>query len=416
MTTIVENQSSSAELFVGAIGSSANVVPSIEALRYHLEEHPDEFAVVLGASVDLTAAINLADTLRVTRPALSVILLRQRVDSSVLAEAMRAGMREVVEERDLTGLSLAVRRSQALYEALTAAQAGSVQAVRGRLITVFSPKGGVGKTTVSTNLAVALSEMGHHVCLVDLHLALGDAGLLLQLSPIHTITEALAIVGDIGPEDLRPLLTKYSDNLHVLLAPASPERNDPIGRHLVGKILATLKHSFDYIVVDTPPGFDDHVLQAFDESDLLLLLLTPTLPALKAAKVTLETLELLNFARDKVRIVVNRENAKVGFSPSDIEETLKSNIFASIPTEATEVPASMNRCEPIVTSLPRNAASQAFVSLAGDCTQAIPKVTANTSMSSSDRANSSDRRVNGSDRRANGSDRRSRFRRRVASA
>lgn len=409
MTTIVESQSSSAEMFVGAIGSSATVVPSIEALRYHLEEHPDEFAVVLGASVDLTAAMSLADTLRVTRPTLSVILLRPRVDSSVLAEAMRAGMREVVEERDLTGLSLAVRRSQVLYEALTAAHVGSVEAASGRLITAFSPKGGVGKTTLSINLAVALSEMGHRVCLVDLHLALGDVGILLQLAPVHTITEALAIVGDIGPDDLQPLLTKYSDNLHVLLAPTSPERNDPIGRHLIGKILATLKHSFDYVVVDTPPAFDDHVLQAFDESDLLLLLLTPTVAALKAAKVTSETLELLNFPREKTRVVVNRENAKVGFSTADIEATLKSEIFASIPTEATEIPASMNRGEPIVTSVPRNPASQAFVSLARDCVEAIPQVTSTTDRAPSDR-------TNGRDRKLNDNDGRSRFRRRVKSS
>ncbi|MBA3266176.1 MAG: AAA family ATPase [Nocardioidaceae bacterium] len=372
MTTIVESRTASAELFVGAIGPSAEVVPSVDALRHHLEQRPDEFAVVLGAGVNLTAAVSLADTLRVTRPALSVILLRQRVDSSVLAEALRSGMREVVEERDLTGLSLAVRRSQSLYEALTAAHSGHQESAPGRLITVFSAKGGVGKTTVSTNLAVALSDAGHKVCLVDLDLAFGDVAITLQMSPVHTISEALAIVGDIGSEELRPLLTKYSANLSALLAPTSPELSEPIGRHLIGKILTTLKQSFDYIVVDTPPAFDEHVLQAFDESDLLLLLVTPVLPALKAAKVTLETFDLLNFPRDKSRIVLNGYNPKIGLSPSDIETALKSEIFVSIPTEPTEVPASMNRCEPIVTSHPRNPASQAFVALARKCVEVVP--------------------------------------------
>src|SRR6187200_84444 len=152
MTTIVESQPSNAELFIGAIGTEAEVVISIDALRHHLETRPDEFAVVLGPGVNLQAAVSLADTLRVTRPALSVILLRLRVDTSVLAEALRSGMREVVEERDLTGLSLAVRRAQSLYRALTAEQSGRAENTHGRLITVFSAKGGVGKTTVSTNL------------------------------------------------------------------------------------------------------------------------------------------------------------------------------------------------------------------------------------------------------------------------
>src|SRR3954470_5548625 len=163
MTTIVESQPSSAELFVGAIGADSEVVSSIDALRHHLEHRPDEFAVVLGPGVDLKAAVNLADGLRVTRPALSVILLRPRVDAGVLTEALRSGMREVLEDRDLTGLSLAVRRAANLHRALTSDRRGTSGNAQGRLVTVFSAKGGVGKTTVSTNLAVALSGMGQRV-------------------------------------------------------------------------------------------------------------------------------------------------------------------------------------------------------------------------------------------------------------
>lgn len=377
MTTIVESQSSSAELFVSAIGATAEVVESIEALRHHLDQRPDEFAIVLGPSVNLKAAMSLADTLRVTRPALSVILLRNRVDTTVLAEALRSGMREVVEERDLTGISLAVRRSQQLYKALIAAQGGHDLSTDGRLITVFSAKGGVGKTTVSTNMAVALAELGHRVCLVDLDLGSGDVAITLQLFPTHTIIDALAIAGDVGPEDLKPLLTKYSDNLYTLLAPNAPELNDSIGRHLIGNILATLKQSFDYVVVDTPPAFDDHVLQAFDESDLLLLLLTLDVPALKNMKITLETLDLINFSSDRYRIVLNRADSKVGLTAGEVEKTLKANISASIPS-TYEVPASINRGEPIVTSLARHPVSQIFLSFARECVQSMDAPTSGT--------------------------------------
>jgi pilus assembly protein CpaE len=366
MTTIVESQSSSAELFVGAIGPDAEVVPSVDALRHHLEGRPDEFAVVLGPSVNLKAAVALADTLRVTRPALSVILLRPRVDTSVLAEALRSGMREVVEERDLTGLSLAVRRGHNLYRVLTANSSGNDQNAQGHIVTVFSAKGGVGKTTVSTNLAVALSGMGQRVCLVDLDLAFGDVAITLQLFPTHSITEAIAVVGDVGPDELRPLLTKYSDTLFTLLAPSAPDPDESLVKLMVGQILATLKQSFDYVVVDTPPAFDDHVLQAFDESDLLFLVLTPDVPALKNLKISIEMLELLNYPHEKYRVILNRAAAKVGLSAGDVEKTLKSPIFASIPS-APEVPAAINRGEPIVTSMPRHPVSQALLAIARDC-------------------------------------------------
>jgi pilus assembly protein CpaE len=369
MTTIVESNSSNAELFVGAIGADAEVVVSIDALRHHLEERPDEFAVVLGPAVNLQAAVNLADTLRVTRPALSVILLRLRVDTSVLAEALRSGMREVVEERDLTGLSLAVRRAHSLFKALSVERSGPAEHAHGRVITVFSAKGGVGKTTVSTNLAVALSGMGQRVCLVDLDLAFGDVAISLQMFPTHTITEVVAIQGEFGIDELRPLLTTYSDTLSALLAPSAPDANEPAVRAIVGSILATLKQGFDYIVVDTPPAFDDHVLQAFDESDLLLLLLTPDIPALKNLKITLEMLDLLNYPRDKCRVVLNRAAAKVGLSAKDVEKTLKTPIFATI-AAAHEVPASINRGEPIVTSMPRHPASQSVQAIARDCVAA----------------------------------------------
>ena len=119
MPTIVERNPANAELLASATGSGTHVVLSLEDLRQHLVEDANEYAVVLGAGVDLEAAAAFASTLRVTRPATSVILVRRRVDTSVLAEALRSGMREVIEERDLPGLSEAVRRAGELWAALS---------------------------------------------------------------------------------------------------------------------------------------------------------------------------------------------------------------------------------------------------------------------------------------------------------
>jgi pilus assembly protein CpaE len=369
MTTIVESQSSKAVLFGGAIGPSAEVVPNIEALRHHLEERPDEYAVVIGPAVDLKAAVALAEGLRVTRPALSVILLRQRVDTSVLAEALRSGMREVVEERDLTGMALAVRRAQGLHHALIAGKVGHGSMEVGKLITVFAAKGGVGKTTVSTNMAVALSTLGQRVCIVDFDLAFGDVAITLKLPPERTISEALGLTGDFGPEEIQPLLTKYSDTLSALLAPKTPDASEDKIRAMSGRVLAALRQTFDYVIVDSPPAFDDQVLQAFDESDLILLVLTPDIPALKNLKITLEMLELLNHSRDRFRVVLNRADAKVGLSTSDVEKALKTGISALIPA-APEVAAAINRGEPVVTAHPRHPASQAFMGIATEWVRA----------------------------------------------
>ena len=123
MTVIVEVDAASAEALQSAVGRRDTVVPGLEQLRRHLDVHPGEYAVVLGPSVDQSAGVALADTLRVTKPALGVILVRRRVDTAVLADALRAGMREVVEERDLTGLNEAVSRAYTLHVALTSSEA-----------------------------------------------------------------------------------------------------------------------------------------------------------------------------------------------------------------------------------------------------------------------------------------------------
>jgi pilus assembly protein CpaE len=265
-----------------------------------------------------------------------------------------------------------VRRAHSLHDALIAGEAGEHQ-VRGHLVTVFSAKGGVGKTTTATNVAVALSQMNYKVCLVDLDLAFGDVGITLQLFPENTIADAVALQADLDAESLDALLTKCSDHLFALAAPASPLARATINAELVGKILASFKQRFDFVVVDSPPAFDDHVLQAFDASDLLLLVLTLDIPALKNIKITLETLDLLNFPREKCRIVLNRADSKVGLSSADVETALKMPIAASI-ASAREVPASVNRGETITMTMPRHPVSQMFTTLAKDCAAAMKQV------------------------------------------
>jgi pilus assembly protein CpaE len=365
MTTICDRDPTILGALHSAIGEAV-ITTSLDQLRQYLDSLPDEDTVVLGPSVEMAAAVRLAETMRVLRPSLGVVLVRQRIDTGVLAEALRAGVREVVDERDLSGLNVAVQRSQMLTAALHQQQSptgGSVRsnaAPRGKVITVFSAKGGCGKTTLATNMAAVLADGGRReVCLVDLDLAFGDVAIALQLFPAHTIADAVPLGAGVDFTALQALLTPHSPGLTTLVAPVEPGSAESIPATLIGHILELLRDHFDYVVVDTPPAFDDQVLTAFDLSDVVALIATLDIPALKNLKLTLETMDLLNYPRDRWRVVLNRSDSKVGLAISEVEKTLRTTIAVQIPS-SRDVPAAINRGVPIVLDDPKHPVSIAI--------------------------------------------------------
>jgi pilus assembly protein CpaE len=370
---IVESTANNADMFLSVTGSGSRVVTNLEELKRTLSDSPEEYAIVIGPTVDLEAAAALADTLRVTRPVVSVILIRRRVDTSVLAEALRSGMREVVDERDLTGLGAAVRRAFEVWQALSGVS-GTAESSRGQLVTVFSPKGGVGKTTLAVNLAVALSDGGaRKVCLVDLDLAFGDVAITLQLFPVRTIADAVHLESGLDFPVLEPLLTEYRDGVYALVAPVQPDAKDTISPALVGRILDLLKSHFDNVVVDSAPAFDEYVLQAVDETDEMVLVTTLDVPTLKNVKIAVETLDLLNFPKAKRHLVLNRADDKVGLTQDKVESTLGMSVSAAIPT-SNHVAHATNSGEPIVLAQPKHQVSQAIKKLAVAIAAAAPAV------------------------------------------
>jgi pilus assembly protein CpaE len=363
VTVIVDLDPTAAETLRTALGSDAEVLPSIDALRRHLDANPSEDVVVLGSTVDLHTALGIAENMRLSRPSLGVVLVRRRIDTSILAEALRAGVREVVEERDLPALGVAVRRTHQLSRSLrrtSAAGALDDHLPHGRVVTVFSAKGGCGKTTLATNLAAVLADRGRRqVCLLDLDLAFGDVAIALQLFPVHTIADAIPLGETLDAEGVRSLLTPHSPGLTTLVAPVEPGTASSIPAELITRILTILRESFDYIVVDTPPAFDDQVLAAFDQSDIIANLATLDIPAIKNLKLTLETLDLLNFPRERWQILLNRADSKVGLSVHEVEKSLGATIAVQIPS-SRDVPAATNRGVPIVLDQPRHPVSLAI--------------------------------------------------------
>lgn len=363
MTVIVSLDHAKGETLRDAIGPDAQIVQSILEVTQHLNDHPAESVIVVAPSVDTEAALRLAESLRVSKPHIGVVLVRQRVDSTLLGEALRCGVRDVVSDRDLAAVSDAVRRARELSVRIrqhSDDDFADADAGTGKIITVFSAKGGCGKTTLSTNLAATLAEGGkRRVCIVDLDLAFGDVSIALQLFPAHTISDAVPLADTLDESGLQALLTPHSPGLFALSAPLEPGQAEQIPGSLVADVLTILKNHFDFVVIDTPPAFTDHVLAAFDASDVYALLATLDIPAIKNLKLSLETLDLLNYPRDKWRIVLNRADSKVGLDVAEVAKTLNVAIAAQIPS-SRDVPASINRGVPITLDEPSHPVSQAI--------------------------------------------------------
>jgi pilus assembly protein CpaE len=360
--------------------------PDLAGLDEHIRNTSNEFAVVIGPSVPSEAAAELAQWARVHRPDLGVILLRHNVDSNALALALRSGMREVVAARDLAGVTTAVQRARSVAsaigqtmmdeaqaaaesaraqaaaevaEAAAAAQA-QAEAPRGKVVTVFSTKGGVGKSLVATNLGVALSNDGHSVCLVDLDVNSGDVAIMLQLTPQQTINDLASFKGVIDEEGISSILTRHSDNLTVVAAPVRLDSLEQASQDDVGKLLDELRRMVDFVVVDTSGMFDDLALCALDRSDCIVLVGTLDIPSLKALKLATSTLEVLNFPKSTWRFVLNRADGKVGLTVDEFEKTLGLKSDSSL-VSSREVLAAVNRGEALVSAYPSHPNTKALV-------------------------------------------------------
>jgi pilus assembly protein CpaE len=341
-------------------------VASPAGVALDLQAHPGTSLVVLGPSVAVDEAVAFAAHERLHRPALGVVLLRDEVALDVLADAIRAGVREVVAVGDPAAVDEACARSLELSRRLGAALPAAEPA-HARIVTVFAGKGGVGKSTVATNLAATLADGGRRrVCLVDLDLQFGDVGILLQLVPERSITDAIAMAGRLDAAALQSLITPYRPGLDALLAPAGPAEGDHVTRDLVREVLAVARSQYDYIVIDTAPYVSDQLLAALDVTDWFVLVITPDLPTLKSVRLTLDMFELLEYPKERRLTLLNRADSEVGLTVADIEKAVGSSMSVLMPS-SRDVPLSVNRGVPLAVDNPAHPVSQAMRRLADRC-------------------------------------------------
>jgi pilus assembly protein CpaE len=355
---------SAGERYRFALGGDAQVLTAAPLVSRALHDNPNVTEIVIGPDVELEQACDLAESARLDRPELGVIMLRHRLDVTALAEALRSGVREVVSADDHSALSDALRRSRALTARL-ATQLGGAQGGRseGKVVTVFSAKGGVGKTTISTNLAAYLAAEGHKTLLIDLDLSFGDVAISMQLTPTTSVMDAVAMSGHLDEGGVAALVTRHErTGLDVICAPADPGDADRIPSTVIQELLRVARLTYEFIIVDTPPSFTEHVLAACDMSNALVLIATLDIPAVKNLRIALDTLDVLGNPKDSRVILLNRADAKVGLSADDVQAAIKAPIAISVPNTIA-VPTSINRGVPIVTDDPGHPASVALKEL-----------------------------------------------------
>lgn len=326
--------------------------------------------VVIGPSMMGRGGFDVVEELTKRRPEVGLVLLVSELTTDVLQHAMRAGVRDVLSAPfDADQLGETVQRvGLTLRPATPKVTAGTeIPGHRGRVITVFSTKGGSGKSVIAANLAVALKKRTPgKVILVDADLQFGDVAVMLKITPQHTIVDAVNARDRIDGTLMQSLLAEHRiSGVEILPAPVEPAFADQISGGDMTKIIGALRTIADYIVVDTPAYFNDVVLALLDDSDDIVLVAGMDIPNIKNVKVGLSTLRLLNTPISKIKLVLNRANSKVKLDVAEVEKALQLKADCLVPSDII-VPQSVNKGLPAILEAPKSPVSRAIEQLAED--------------------------------------------------
>jgi len=329
-----------------------------EALHWLRDSAADMLLVACAGYSD--RALLLLDAVSRQNPELAVVVLGHGSPNGFLRRAFEAGADDIV--------MLPASRDQVRFEIskLLARKQGTeapVSADHSRLVCVLGPKGGTGKTLTATNLAVSLSQRGERVSLVDLDLQFGDVALCLGLPPEKTVYDLAQSPGALDYDKLDAFLATHSSGVRTLIAPRRPDQASAVGAELLREVYSILRNRFDWVIIDTPPGFTAEVITSIDSStDVVMVGMLDSL-SLKNTKLGLETLELMKYDPDRIYLLLNRAHSRVGISQSDVEAVLGRTPDVFIPSDR-EIPRTVNEGIPIVVARPQSEPAEAFARLA----------------------------------------------------
>jgi pilus assembly protein CpaE len=338
-----------------------------EAVGLVREARPD--VIVVSLEEPVARALKSIEALAIAAPDVPAVVVSSLADKEYLRRAMVAGARDFVGH-PLTQDELAKTISTVVeVERKRRALSNDVleNGQRGELISVFAGKGGVGKTTLATNLAVAMAvetKQKQKVAIVDFDLLLGDVAIMLDVTPERTVSDLVPLIDKLDPELLRSFLHVHSSGVKVLCAPTRVEDGEQLNPERVRRILDVLARTFDYVIVDLPRAFDDRVVTALDMSNLVLLVANYDVPCLKSTRVVLDTLRSWRYSEEKLKLVINHANRTNGFAPGEAEGALDYPVYWKVPSDYA-VAGSSNHGKPFVQGQPAAKIAQNLAAFGG---------------------------------------------------
>ncbi|MBT2594423.1 AAA family ATPase [Arthrobacter sp. ISL-72] len=354
----------------GALHGTVQILPPSvmlggpQELFGRLTGEPPE-VLVLGPGLPGDEALKLATVFDLQYPEISLVLVEDTASEQVIS-AMRAGIRDIVSPNaDVPELRILLERA---CLASAGRRRGLVSAAgperpAGRVIAVMSPKGGVGKTTVATNLAIGLGKIAPMgVVIVDLDVQFGDVGTGLQLEPEHTLRDA---VGGAAFQDsmvLKAFLTVHPSGIYALCAPNTPGEADQISGEAVSHLLNQMAAEFQYVVVDTTPGLGEHVLATLEQATDAVWVCGMDIPSIRGLHTSFEVLRELQLLPQGRHVVLNFADRRSGLTVQDVEATIGVPVDTVVP-RSRAVPFSTNKGVPLLQESSRDGAARAFAKL-----------------------------------------------------
>lgn len=353
-----------------------------EGIQLAQELDPD--VILMDINMPDIDGISATETIRQNSPHIQVVILSVQSDQNYMRRAMLAGARDFLTKPPMgdelisairrAGEMAHVERSKSSQGRLGASSTSSGLPIistlgaptnLGKIITVYSPKGGTGCTTVAVNLAIALNNEATRAVIVDGNLQFGDVAMFVNEQGKNTILDLAPRVDDLEVDLVEDILIKHqASGVSILAAPPRPEMAEKVSADQFVKVLQFLQKMFAYVVVDTPSLLTDVVLGSIDVSDVVLILTTQEIPAIKNTRLFLDLLQTMGIGKDRVVFSINRFDKRISISPEKISENLKQEVSVTIPLDEKVVITAVNRGVPFMVDNKNQLASKGIFSLA----------------------------------------------------
>lgn len=331
-----------------------------EGISVTKEVRPD--VILMDINMPDMDGIVATETIRRTIPHTQIVILSVQGDTNYMRRAMLAGARDfITKPPSIDDLTSAIRRAGKMAvdersKTPIPARAGvatpgimPASAMEGKIVSIYSPKGGTGCTTVAINLAVSLQNDETPVVIVDGNLQFGDVAVFLNEQARNNISDLAPRAEELDPEVVEEVVINHAPSgVHILPAPTHPEEAEGISGDQFSKLLNYLRKLYSYVVVDTASSLTDVTLAAIDTSDIIILLTNQVIPSIKSARLFLDLADVLGIDRRRILFIMNEYDKRIGITPEKVGESFKQDVVAVLPSDSSTVIPSVNRGRPFM--------------------------------------------------------------------